>query len=210
MSPTNALFVLVVVWALIGAVAGFVMARRGHARYPWTMLGVLLGPLVIPLAISATRREPVAPTTRLTRREPRSRELAVLVGVDGSEDAKGALVNAIALFDTRIGRLTIATVLDYDLERTAGGRDEQDRALEMLSTHAMLAAALLEREVETTMLSGRPADALVEYARDGNYDLIVVSPRGKGASRVLFGSVASQLARGVGVPVVILPPATRR
>ena len=209
MSATNALLVLVVAWALIGVVAAIIMAGRGHARYSWTMLGVLLGPLVIPLAISATRREPT-PTSPLARTDPPSSHLAVLVGVDGSEDAKGALVNAIALFGTRIGRLTIATVLDYDLERTAAGRDEQDRALEMLSTHATLAAALLEREVETTMLAGRPADALVQYARDGNYDLIVVSPRGKGASRVLFGSVASQLARGVGVPVVILPPATRR
>ena len=43
-------------------------------------------------------------------------------------------------------------------------------------------------------LTGRPADALVQFAREHEYDLIVIAPRGRGASRVLFGSVASRLA----------------
>ena len=44
-------------WAFIGVVAAVVMGRRGHAVYPWTVLGVVLGPLVIPLTVSAVRRE---------------------------------------------------------------------------------------------------------------------------------------------------------
>ena len=209
MSATGALVVLALPWALIGVVAAVVMGRRGHAVYPWVALGVVLGPLVIPLTVSAVRREQSASEPTIIRTDLRSPELAVLVGVDGSEDAMGALVTAIALFGNRIGRLTIATVLDFALEQTSAGRDEQALAVEMLATHARVGGELLEREVETTMLYGRPADALVQHALDGNYDLIVVSPRGKGASRVLFGSVASQLARGAGVPVVILPPANR-
>jgi nucleotide-binding universal stress UspA family protein len=153
------------------------------------------------------RREQSASEPTIVRADLRSPQLAVLAGVDGSEDATGALITAIALFGNRIGRLTIATVLDFALEQTSAGRDTQARAVEMLATHARVGAESLEREVDTTMLYGRPADALVQHALDGNYDLIVVSPRGKGASRVLFGSVASQLARGAGVPVVILPPA---
>jgi nucleotide-binding universal stress UspA family protein len=207
MSATGALVVLALPWALIGVVAAVVMGRRGHAVYPWVALGVVLGPLVIPLTISAVRREQSASEPTIVRADLRSPQLAVLAGVDGSEDATGALITAIALFGNRIGRLTIATVLDFALEQTSAGRDTQARAVEMLATHARVGAESLEREVDTTMLYGRPADALVQHALDGNYDLIVVSPRGKGASRVLFGSVASQLARGAGVPVVILPPA---
>ena len=208
MSATGALFVLFLSWAVIGVVAAVVMGRRGHAVYPWMALGVVLGPLVIPLTVSAVRLEQSAsPSTTTIRTEPQSPELSVLVGVDGSEDAMGALVTAIALFGNRIGRLTIATVLDFALEHTSAGRGEQSRAVEMLATHGRVGRDLLGREVETTMLYGRPADVLVHHALDGNYDLIVVSPRGKGASRVLFGSVASQLSRGVGVPIVILPPA---
>jgi nucleotide-binding universal stress UspA family protein len=207
MSATGALVVLALPWALIGVVAAVVMGRRGHAVYPWVVLGVVLGPLVIPLTISAVRREQSASEPTIVRADLRSPELAVLAGVDGSEDATGALVTAIALFGTRIGRLTIATVLDFALEQTSAGRDAQARAVEMLATHARVGAELLEREVDTAMLYGRPADALVQHALDGNYDLIVISPRGRGASRVVFGSVASQLARGSGVPIVILPPA---
>lgn len=207
MSATGALVVFFLLWAFIGVVAAVVMGRRGHALYPWVALGVVLGPLVIPLTVSAVRREESASEPTIMRTELRSPALAVLVGVDGSEDAMGALVTAIGLLGNRIGRLTIATVLDFALEQTSAGRGEQALAVEMLATHALVAGELLEREVETTMLHGRPADALVQHALDGNYDLIVVSPRGKGASRVLFGSVASQLARGAGVPVVILPPA---
>jgi nucleotide-binding universal stress UspA family protein len=207
MSATGALVVLFLLWAFIGVVAAVVMGRRGHALYPWAALGVVLGPLVIPLMVGAVRREQSASESTIIRTQLRSPELAVLVGVDGSEDAMGALVSAIGLFGNRIGRLTIATVLDFALEQTTAGRHEQALAVEMLTTHALVAGELLEREVETTMLHGRPADALVQHALNGNYDLIVVSPRGKGASRVLFGSVASQLAGGAGVPVVILPPA---
>lgn len=209
MSATGALFVLALSWAFIGVVAAVVMGRRGHAVYPWMALGVVLGPLVIPLTVSAMRREQTTSEPTIIRTDRRSSELAVLVGVDGSEDAMGALVTAIALFGSRIGRLTIATVLDFALEQTSAGRAEHALAVEMLATHARVGGELLEREVETTMLHGRPADALVQHALDGDYDLIVVSPRGKGASRVLFGSVASQLARGAGVPIVILPPAGR-
>ena len=86
---------------------------------------------------------------------------------------------------------------------------EQERSAAILQRDALLAAGLLEREPERATLTGRPADALVQFASARDYDLIVIAPRGKGASRVLFGSVASRLARGVGVPVAIMPPAVR-
>jgi nucleotide-binding universal stress UspA family protein len=206
-SATSLLFILGGLWAFSGVVAAIVMGRRGHSSFPWFVLGFVLGPLVVPLVLGAIRREQPTPVVHFGHTEPSIGSLAVLVGVDGSDEAKGALVTAIALIGTRIGRLTIATVLDHDAEGSSAGREAQDRAREMLSAHALLAAGLLHREPETVMLNGRPADALVQHALAGNYQLIVVSPRGKGASRVLFGSVASSLARGVGVPVVILPPA---
>ena len=183
MSATGALVALFLLWALIGVVAAIVMGRHGHAVYPWTVLGVLLGPLVIPLTVSAVRREQSASKPTLTVTNLRSPELAVLVGVDGSEDAMGALVTAIALFGSRIGRLTIATVVDFALEQTNAGHVEQALAAEMLARHALVGTRLLEREVETTVLYGRPADALVQHALDGNYDLIVVSPRKRRITR---------------------------
>lgn len=207
MSETSLLLILGGLWALCGVVAAIVMGRRGHSPFPWFVLGFVLGPLVVPLVLGAIRREQPTPVVHVAHSQPSDGSLAVLVGVDGSDEAKGALVTGIALFGTRIGRLTIATVLDHDVEDSSAGRDMQDRAREILSAHALLAAGLLDRKPETVVLTGRPADALVHHALADNYQVIVISPRGKGASRVLFGSVASSLARGVGVPVVILPPA---
>jgi nucleotide-binding universal stress UspA family protein len=216
MSATAALLILVVTWIAIGVITAIVMGRRGHRPYSWALLGAVLGPLIVPLMISAARREEgAAPTlarstsSSTTRSATSSGVLDILVGVDGSEDATGALVTAIALFGPHIGRLTVANVLDYDGGLTNVPFGEQDRAAAILERDALLAAGLLEREPERATLTGHPADALVQFARTHDYDMVVIAPRGRGASRVLFGSVASRLARGVGMPVVILPPARR-
>jgi hypothetical protein len=96
--------ILIVAWVAIGVVTAVVTGRRGHRPYSWALLGAVLGPLVAPVIISATRRDRDAPTTvtrsaswGASRSSSRSR-FNLLVGVDGSDDATGALVTAIALF----------------------------------------------------------------------------------------------------------------
>ena len=195
MSGTSLLFIVRVCWGLTGVAAAAFMGRRGHTPFPWLVLGFVFGPLVVALMVVAVRREERAPVVHDVRAKSSTEALSVLVGVDGSDEAKGALVTGISLLGPLIGRLTIATVLDHDIDGTSAGREARDRAEEMLSAHALLAAGLLDRMPETIMLIGRPADALAHHALAGNYHLILVAPRGKGASRVLFGSVASSLAR---------------
>jgi nucleotide-binding universal stress UspA family protein len=130
----------------------------------------------------------------------------VLVGVDGSPASTGALLTALRLFGDSIAALTIAIVLDYDGDLSNVALVEQERAQKVLRENAKVAAEYLGDAPQTISLVGRPADALVQYARDAKCDLLVIAPRGHGASRFLFGSVASHLARGVGIPVAILPP----
>jgi nucleotide-binding universal stress UspA family protein len=141
-------------------------------------------------------------TTSAERRKP----LRVIAGVDGSSEANDALVGALDLLGDRIGHLTIAVVLDYDGDLSNVASAEHDRAREILRSSAEHVRDRVTDEPETVVLVGRPADALVRHARETNGDVIVVGPRGRGASRFLFGSVASRLARGVGVPVMIIPP----
>jgi nucleotide-binding universal stress UspA family protein len=211
MSATGALTVLILSWVVIGVAAAIVMGRRGHAPYSWALMGAVLGPLVVPLMISATRRERTSPTAAsrhpdVARTDPARDGLDLLVGIDGSDQSMGALRRAIELFGPFATRVTIATVLDYDAGLANAPRGEQERAREILASAARLAAGLLGREPDTVVLTGRPDEALVRHAQEGDA-LLVVAPRGKGASRVLFGSVASRLARGVDVPIAILPPA---
>lgn len=59
--------------------------------------------------------------------------------------------------------------------------------------------------VETAMLAGPPAEAIVKYAREKAVDLIVMSTHGRtGFSRAWFGSVADALSRQSIVPVLMV------
>ena len=206
MSATTALLILLVAWIVIGVVAAIIMGRRGHAPFSWLLLGAVLGPLVVPVML-ASRERPSAP-----RPEPRQAAgsdtgghgIDMLFGFDRSEDSKGALVAAIALFGPYLDRLSIATVLEFEASTT-----DTTAAEEELADVALLAAGLLERRPETLTLVGRPDEALVRHALGNAFDLLVIAPRGRGATRALFGSVASRLARAPHVPVAIMPSAER-
>ena len=72
------------------------------------------------------------------------------------------------------------------------------------------AEAELEKErrvaapgASTVLLRGQPAAALQEYARAASYQLLAVGTRGEGRSLAVLGSVASSLARGTDIPVLL-------
>jgi hypothetical protein len=55
MSRTLVLTVLLAAWLTTGIIAGLVMGYRRHDRFPWWLLGVAFGPLLVPLALGAER-----------------------------------------------------------------------------------------------------------------------------------------------------------
>jgi nucleotide-binding universal stress UspA family protein len=60
------------------------------------------------------------------------------------------------------------------------------------------------------MCSGEPAQKLVEEAKTGGYDLIVVGTHGRaGVLHLLLGSTAERLIRLSPVPVLVVPPQGR-
>jgi nucleotide-binding universal stress UspA family protein len=60
-------------------------------------------------------------------------------------------------------------------------------------------------KIDRVVLEGVPADALAEFAKTNNYDLVVVGSRGQGAvSRVVLGSVSGRLAHVCQVPLLII------
>lgn len=198
MNATTLLLAAAAAWVAIGVTAGLAMGRRGHDPYSWLLLGVVFGPLVIPLAVLSACEDRAGPH-EVRVGEAGAGPVDVLVGLDGSDASEAALRAAMKLLGGRIGRLALATVLEHGA--TPSLRRDEERAVEMLSA---LASSIPRREAATAILRGDPAAALTKHATENGYGLLVVGRRGHGATKALLGSTATRLARSPDVPVLIV------
>ncbi|MFZ0015089.1 MAG: universal stress protein [Acidimicrobiia bacterium] len=200
MDSANSLMIVAAIWLVTGLLMGFVMRRRGHDFWTWLVLGGVLGPLAIPLAIERARFHPShdqGPTWNVS-----NGRFDVLAGIDGSVDSIEAITSALALFGGCVTNLTLARVLSFDSVDTYTGAEDRDEAMAQLS-EARRDIGFDPTSVLT--LYGPPAQALVEYATGNGFELIVVGARGHGLSEALLGSVAERLIGGYDMPVYVGP-----
>lgn len=201
----TALTVFVVVWVLIGLATGLWMARRGHdAR--WTFIAVILGPLFVPIAYERAERGPrsveAKPVGRWEAAAGEAGELRVMVGYDGSVQARHALQAALHLFGSGRGVLELVAVVSYD-DRTDPDSAVLDTAKQRL---AEVAAAVDEAPVGYAILAGPPGQCLRWFAEDQRADVVVVGKRGRGMSTRMLGSVTEYLTAHCSVPVLVVDP----
>jgi nucleotide-binding universal stress UspA family protein len=72
-----------------------------------------------------------------------------------------------------------------------------------------LATPLREQvmKVETVATIGRAGQTIVDYAAKNNIDLIAIATQGRsGLGRAVFGSVADQVLRESGLPILLIRP----
>jgi hypothetical protein len=94
MSRTLVMAVFLAAWLATGMVAGIVTGRQRHDRLPWWLLGLAFGPLLVPLALGAERRE--EPTDRATPPlTSQDRSVPALVAIDDSREAATALTTGL-------------------------------------------------------------------------------------------------------------------
>ena len=140
----------------------------------------------------------------------------IVVGVDGSEDSKRALVWAIALMEDFRGEgpqgeiiavhaLGLLSHLDAaTLVPSEGHRREVSERLEREWTRSLVSTRVRHRVL---MINGEPVHTLTAAAREQTADLIVVGKRGAGGSPGwLVGSTSQQLVYQATCPVVVVPP----
>jgi nucleotide-binding universal stress UspA family protein len=205
MTATQALLAFFGIWIACGVVASIVMGRRGHDPISWLLVGAALGPLVLVGAREAILRE------RETR--PRVVELgtegtgsvSVLVGLDGSVWSRDALDAVVDLLASRVERLELATVTDYDAETHEFEVSEALLADECERIRTRIGCA-----PATVVLIGSAAEALVARAREGAFDYLVIGRHGAGASKVVFGNVARKINSTSTVPVITVSGAAVR
>jgi nucleotide-binding universal stress UspA family protein len=202
-----------VTFACIGLVLAIVMGRLGHSPFAWGLLGLLLGPIALLLALVEVRNERPWWTRLVASGDPGSGPVDVLVGIDGSPESAAATTAALELLGDRVGRLTLVAVTEVD-DSTAG-REERARLRQELERQAEAVRAWLQERdgsaqaklkvtPELQLMSGPPARTLDTIAAEDGYGLLVVGARGAGMSSVLLGSVATRLAARASVPVLII------
>jgi nucleotide-binding universal stress UspA family protein len=133
----------------------------------------------------------------------------VLVPLDGSPLADDALTQALELFDCRVTVLNVVTPLDAGMSE--GGvlesgedrrQDARDRAARVIN-QARSRATEIDREIETVVETGDPAETILEYVDAHDVDHVVMG--GHGGER---GSIARRLLGTVATSVVGEAPVT--
>jgi len=140
----------------------------------------------------------------------------ILVPLDGSSFAEEALPHARELAECGGAEIVLARV-DEPYEPPPGifvpataipevVRLSAGEYLEQLVSRLRLAGI----KVESAVLDGKVADAILKYAGEEGVDLIVMSTHGRtGISRLLMGSVAEQIVHGARCPVLLIRPQER-
>lgn len=143
----------------------------------------------------------------------------VLIGYDGSDNAKLALRQAVEIAQSANARLTVMSVIP-DVAATvqgawlAGANAQQleQEMTEQVSATLEEAIAQVPEEVPVTKMlgHGHAGPALIAAIEEQGCDLVVVGTRGRGAVKSLFlGSVTEHLVTHSTVPIVVVPPPDR-
>ena len=138
---------------------------------------------------------------------PRAAQIAfknVLLATDGSKYSTAAASEAIGIAKLNKSKLTVIAVVPADLASPADIEfgvgvmekvsDQMMREAEK-NTKAVKETAQKEGvDVQALVMTGRPANAIIETAKDKDADLIVVGSHGRtGLDRLLMGSVAERV-----------------
>jgi len=111
--------------------------------------------------------------------------MKILVGIDGSDHSKWALIEAINVAKKFSGFIKVITVYKQGMD------EEAKRVLEEAEEY-------LKKEKtnhsSSSILGSNPSRALVNIAKHENFDLIVVGSRGlSSAASFLLGSVSKKV-----------------
>ena len=138
----------------------------------------------------------------------------IFVGVDGSTHSQVALDWAIREAGIRQAPLTVITIhevaasgwggsLEFPADEVMRERDRKAVQEAVDKTVAQLGGTA-PPQVIVQALIGQPAPQLIEASKDA--DLLVVGSRGTGGfTRLLLGSVSTQVSEHAHCPVVIVP-----
>jgi hypothetical protein len=122
--------------------AGYCHGPDGLQLLHLGLLGLVLGPIALLLALSSVRNGRPSWSRLLAGGDPGSGPVDVLIGIDGSRESATAVSAALDLLGDRMGRLALVAVTAID--QSPAGREEQARL-----------QAELERQAQALRLAQR-------------------------------------------------------
>lgn len=147
----------------------------------------------------------------------------ILVPLDGSEFSADILSHATALAQCSGARVTLLRVVRpvpmvmVDVDMSLGYPPMiPDQALtDQLVDEANAEIAEVARQIRhggyadvdaEVVVAGSTAHAIIDFAMGHSVDAIAMSTHGRGASRLLMGSVADKVVRASGLPMLLIRP----
>jgi nucleotide-binding universal stress UspA family protein len=133
----------------------------------------------------------------------------ILIPLDGSKLAEQALTQTLDLTRDRASTLVLVRAAIASAWPGADPTDQQIRVVreaeEYLDTMKAELAAKRVQRVQASVWYGEPAPAIIEAARVGGVDLIVMTTHGRsGVGRLVLGSVAEAVLRGTSTPILLV------
>jgi nucleotide-binding universal stress UspA family protein len=140
----------------------------------------------------------------------------ILVPLDGSPQAECVIPHLETIAKTGVKDIELISVVE-PIEIPTRGRiainedDLKKIAAELKSdAHKYLdqVAKRLTRsgiKVHPIILTGKPAESLIEYIENNDIDLVIMATHGRsGITRLFWGSIAEKVLRSVVVPVLLV------
>lgn len=139
----------------------------------------------------------------------------MLVAIDGSETATKALNYALQLAEKCSAEVQIVSVLQTidSMMPPSSGMIYASLLYDMEKSIEMILSDTLKRvketkpalKVSTRLLKGRPADEIVQIAKEEGFDIIVIGSRGlSNVEEFFLGSVSDRVADKASCPVLIV------
>lgn len=134
----------------------------------------------------------------------------IVIATDGSEKNKGAVEEGLKLARACGSTVHAVYVVDTSAFTTAPYDMAYQGLFSVLEEEGKEATNRVrdqapEMNVQTSVLTGRPATEIVRFAADRRADLIVIGTQGRsGIQRLLLGSVADRVIRTADRPVLVV------
>ena len=129
---------------------------------------------------------------------------SIVIATDGSPYSTAAASEAIGIAKKNNSKLTVISVVpaelatptdvDFGVSQMEHLAEKEMQVAEKNAKAVKEAAQKEGVEVQAFVMTGKPADAIIETAKEKNADLIIVGSHGRtGIERLLMGSVAERV-----------------